>query len=178
MDARSPLAFRCSQTTTVTGGGLTSTLVKRANTQYGASEVWTANAADILTDLSVTATQTVKASYHQSLTVIAYRGSAGIGASVAAHAPSGAPTVELTTTKGGSIVVGSGNDWDSSTARTIGAGQTLIHEYRDTAFGDDFWVQRRTDPVASAGTSVTLNATAPTTNQWNMVAVEERQGFD
>lgn len=161
-----------SQTTTVTGGGLTWTLVKRANTQYGASEVWAANAADVLSNASVTATQTVKGNYHQSLTVIAYRGSAGIGASAAAHAPSGAPTISLTTTKDASIVVGSGNDWDSSTARTIGAGQTLIHEYRDTVLGDDFWVQRRTDPVAQAGTSATLNATAPTTNQWNMVAVE------
>ena len=65
-----------------------------------------------------------------------------------------------------------GNDWDHATARTLGAGQTLVHEWTDTGVGDDFWVQRLTTPTAAAGTPVLVNATAPTTDRWNLSAVE------
>ncbi|MBN9633613.1 MAG: hypothetical protein J0I18_23945, partial [Actinobacteria bacterium] len=51
-------------------------------------------------------------------------------------------------------------------------GQTLVHELADTAAGDDYWVQRTTAPTGPAGTTVTINDTAPTGDQWNIVAAE------
>ncbi len=161
-----------TQTDTVTGAGLTWTLVTRANTQAGTSEVWTATATTTLTNVTVAATQNVTGSYHQSLTVTSYTGAAGVGASASANAATGAPTVSLTTTRAGSVVIGAGNDWDNPTARTLGTGQTLIHEYSDTTFGDDFWAQTVTNPIATVGSTATISDSAPTGDRWNLVAVE------
>jgi hypothetical protein len=33
------------------------------------------------------------------------------------------------TTSNGSLIVGVGNDWDNAIARTLGANQTLVHQY-------------------------------------------------
>lgn len=160
------------QTATVTGAGLTWTLAKRANTRYGSSEIWTATAPSTLSNASVTATVSDTDGFHRSLAVLAYSGAAGIGATAGAGAASGAPTVSLTTTAAGSQVVAVGNDWDSPTARTLGTGQSLIHEYQDTNWGDDFWMQRTTGLTGPAGSTVTINDTAPTGDQWNLAAVE------
>ncbi|UAJ77808.1 hypothetical protein IT072_10845 [Leifsonia sp. ZF2019] len=160
------------QTATVTGAGLTWSLVKRANTRYGTSEIWTTTAPGTLSNASVTATLSNTNGYHKSISVLAYSGAAGIGASAAAGAASGAPSVTLTTTTAGSQVVGVGNDWDGATARTLGAGQTVIHEFADAAVGDDFWMQRTSGTTGTAGTAVTINDTAPTGDQWNLAAAE------
>lgn len=96
------------QSATVTGGGLSWSLVARKNTQYGTSEVWKATAAAALSSVSVTSTLHVSA--HQTLTVVGYSGSAGVGASASASAGTGASTVGLTTTGAGSLVLGVGND--------------------------------------------------------------------
>ena len=69
------------------------------------------------------------------------------------------------------IVIGVGSDWDGQTARTLGPGQTLVSQYFATD-GDTFWVQRTTDPVATAGTSVTINDTAPANHRYNLTIVE------
>ena len=84
----------------------------------------------------------------------------------------GAPTLTVRTTAPGSLVFATGHDWDSATARTLGAGQSLVHEFSDTATLDDSWVQRTTNPVPAATTTVTVNDTAPTTNRWDLTAVE------
>ncbi len=78
----------------------------------------------------------------------------------------------LTSTRAGSLVFGAGNDWDAATARTVGDGQAIVHEYPDTASGDDFWAQKVTAPTGAAGSTVTVNDTAPTTDRWNLVAAE------
>jgi len=77
----------------------------------------------------------------------------------------------LTTTRANSLVVGVGHDWDHATARTVGANQTLVHQYLAT-IGDTFWVQRTTNVVPVAGTSVTINDTAPTTDSYNLTICE------
>jgi beta-lactam-binding protein with PASTA domain len=159
------------QTTTITGAGLTWTLKQRSNTQLGTSEIWTATAPTALTGVSVTATQDV-GGFDQSLTIVAFRGAGGTGAVAAANGLTGAPTVSLTTTRGGSLVYAVGNDWNQAFARTLGAGQTMVHEWIDFAVGDTFWVQSRTAAVASSGTLTTLNATAPTGDMWNFAAIE------
>ncbi len=88
------------------------------------------------------------------------------------NAASGAPAVTLSSTRAGSLVFGSGYDWNGATPRTIGAGQTLVHEFSDTVNGDDFWAQQVTAPTGAVGSTVTVNDTAPTTDRWNLVAVE------
>ena len=86
-----------SQTTTVSGGGLTWRLVKRANAQYGDAEIWTATANGVLTSATVKSTL-AKSGYDQNLTVQAWEGATGVGAAAAASAASGAPSVNVTTT--------------------------------------------------------------------------------
>jgi hypothetical protein len=163
------------QTTTVSGGGLAWSLVRRANTRAGTSEIWKAVANGAVSNLQVTATP-AQGGFDESLQVIAFPGSGGVGASSAAGAASGAPRVALTTTVDGSWVFGVGNDWDRAVARTLGAGQSLQHQWVDTAVGDTFWMQSQQSPTAHAGTAVTIDDTAPTADQWNLAAVEVLPG--
>ncbi len=159
------------QTTTVSGGGLTWVLARRANGQPGTSEVWKAVVPAGPADIEVTSTP-AQTGYDQSLTVLAFDGAAGIGASSSAGAASGAPKTSLTTNQPGSWVLGSGNDWDVAAARTIGANQTVLHQWIDSAVGDTFWSQSQLRPTPAAKTAVTLDDTAPTTGHWNLAAVE------
>jgi hypothetical protein len=71
----------------------------------------------------------------------------------------------------GSCVLGVGNDYDAAAARTLGAGQTLIHQYLATT-GDTYWVQRLSAPVATAGMTVTIADTASTKYRYNLSIVE------
>jgi hypothetical protein len=159
------------QTLTISGAGLSWTLVKRVNARGGDTEIWTASAPTTLANVTVTSTQS-KAGYDQSLTVVAFSNAKGIGASATASAANGAPTVKLTTTAAQSLVYGAGNDYDSAVARTPGTGQSVIHQWLDTAFGDTYWVQMQNSPTAGAGVVVTINDTAPTKDRWNIAAVE------
>lgn len=159
------------QTVTVSGGGLTWTLVKRTNTRGGDAEIWSARATTQLSGATVTATQSTSG-YYESLTVVAFKGAAGVGASVGGSASSGAPSVKLTTTKAQSLVYAVGNDYDNAIARTPGTGQVLVHQWVETTTGDTFWVQAISGYVGTAGTVTTINDTAPTTDQWNLSAVE------
>jgi hypothetical protein len=75
------------------------------------------------------------------------------------------------TTRNNSLVIGVGNDWDNGIARTVGPNQTMVHQYLATV-GDTFWVQRTTNVVPLAGTTVTINDTAPATDRYNLTIVE------
>ena len=161
-----------SQTASVSGAGLSWTLVKRANVQSGTAEIWTANAPVALTNATVTAKQ-ARTAFDMSLYVIAVQGTSGIGAFAAANAKSGAPNVTLTTTKAGSLLYAVGNDWDAAVARVPGTNQKLDDQWLDTNTGDTFWVQNQTyPPLIPAGSPVILNDTAPTADRWNFVGVE------
>jgi hypothetical protein len=159
------------QTVTVSGAGLTWKLVKRANAQSGDSEVWAATAGTILSTATVTSTE-LRSGYPQDLTVIAMEGTAGVGASAAASATSGAPTVKLTTTKATSLVFAIGNDYDRAVARTLPAGWVILDQWVNTSVGDTYWSQYTNQPTGVAGSVVTVSDTAPTSDRWNMVAVE------
>ena len=67
------------QTLTITGAGLTWTLVARMNTQPGSSEIWKAVAPGVLANATVTSTPS-RTGFDQSLTVIAFAGAGGTGA--------------------------------------------------------------------------------------------------
>ncbi len=159
------------QSATVSGAGLTWKLVQRANSRSGDSEIWWATAPTTLVNATVTSTPSV-AGYDQSLTVISMEMSNGIGASVAGGGASGAPSVSLKTTEEGSLVYAVGNDWDTATARTIGANQVMLRQYLDTKTEDTFWSQFDGAVTGPVGETVTLNDTAPTSDSWNMAAVE------
>jgi hypothetical protein len=167
-----------TQTLTVSGAGLAWTRVQRAASQRGVAEIWTAKASSALTGATVTSTQSVAvvlgAAVNQSLTVVAFSGASAIGASNIGGAVSGAPTVSLNAQAAGSVVYAVGNDFDRAVARTLPAGQTKVHEFFAPT-GDTFWVQAANSVTSAAGAPVTLNATAPTTDQWNIAIVEVKR---
>ncbi len=167
--------------TGVSGAGLTWSLVKRVNAEEGTSEIWRAFAPTVLNNISVTATLSQNVS--SSLTVMSFAGtdasgtdgSGAVGATNGASSDSGAPTASLTSTRDNSLVLGVGNDFDNAIARTPGVGQSLVHQYFPQV-GDTYWVQKLDSAVAKAGTGVTINETAPTTDRWNLAIVEVLSG--
>ncbi|HEX7287725.1 MAG TPA: Ig-like domain-containing protein [Candidatus Angelobacter sp.] len=163
--------------TGVTGGGLTWSLVKRANAQLGTSEIWRAFAPATLANATVTAT--LSQSVAASITVVSFSGvdtsgtggSGAIGATAAASSASGAPSASLITTRANSWVFGVGNDFDNAISRTPAAGQTIIHQFLPT-IGDTYWMQRQNSPTANSGTQVFINDSAPTGDRYNLAICE------
>jgi hypothetical protein len=160
-----------AQTLTVSGGGLTWSLVRRVNTRQGSSDIWQAFSSGVISNASISLAQS-RTGYHQSLTVVAFAGATAVGASNTGNGASGQPGVNLTTTRAGAVIYGVGNDWDRAVARTVPTDQTKLHEWVDTAAGDTFWVQARIGTVPTVGTLITLNDTAPTNDRWNFAIVE------
>jgi hypothetical protein len=158
------------QTATVTGAGLSWTLLKRSNAQAGTSEIWAAKATDYLNGVSVTS-QPGSGSFDGSLTVVAFRNAAGPGVVGQSSAPTGAPDVFIPGVTAGNWVFAVGNDWDRAVARTPSAGQVLVHQFLDTRTGDTFWVQSTSAP-STANALVDIHDTAPTNDRWNYAAVE------
>jgi hypothetical protein len=159
------------QMLTISGARVVWTLVQRANTQPGSAEIWKATAATPLSSVTVTSTQ-AQSGYHQSLTVVAFIGASGTGASAAGGAISGAPSLTLTTTKAGAFVYGVGHDWDNAIPRSVSAGQTMVHEWVDTTAGDTYWVQALAGAAGNQGSRVQLADTAPTGDRWTFAIVE------
>ena len=165
--------------TNVTGAGLTWVLVARTNVQWGSSEIWRAFATAPLTGVTVTAS--VSQPVSSMMTVVSFsnvdtsgtNGSGAIGATATANSSLGAPTATLVTTRNNSWVFGVGNDHDKPIGRTVGSGQALVHQYLPPV-GDTYWVQRRSTPTPLAGTSVTINDTAPTADRYNLTLCEIR----
>ena len=158
--------------TSVSGGGLTWKLRERTNSQPGTAEIWEAVAPAKLSGVTVTATRS-SGTYVGSISVVAFSGAdtASDGAVGSGSATKGAPSVSLTTTHAGSWVWGIGNDWDQAKARTLGSGQTLFDQFL-AAVGDTYWVQSQTTAGNAANTVVTLNDTAPTTDHYDLSAIE------
>ena len=159
------------QTVTVSGGGLSWKLVRRANARSGDAEVWAATASSVLTGVKVKSTPQ-RNGYDQDLTVIAMEGTTGVGTSANASGASTAPSLKLTTSAPTSLIFAIGNDWDRAVARTLPEGWVSLDQWVDTQTGDTIWSQYTNQPVAAAGTQVTVGDIAPTNDQWNLVAVE------
>ncbi|WP_426518513.1 Ig-like domain-containing protein [Diaminobutyricibacter sp. McL0618] len=160
-----------AQTATVSGGGLSWRRVSRADAQFGDSEIWTATSSGSPAGVVVTSTPS-QTGFDQQLSVLTFAGASGVGASANASAGSGAPNVSVVASKAGSLVYGVGNDWDTATPRTPGVGQTLVAQWADTATGDTFWAQGLTSASSTIGKSVSIGDTAPTTDRWNLAAIE------
>jgi hypothetical protein len=160
-----------TQAATVTGAGLSWRLIKQSNGQSGDAEVWSANATSVLTNATVTSSPTA-GGFDQMLTVLAFQGASGIGASAVNAAATGAPGVSLAATSAGSLVYAAGTDWDSATARTPGANQRIVSEWLDAGPGNTFWTQVGSNLTTGAGETVVMNDTAPTTDRWDLAAIE------
>ena len=163
--------------TSVSGGGLIWEFVTRANNQRGDAEVWRAFTPAPLSNVSVTAALSQSAA--ASITVVAFsgvdtsgsNGSGAVGASATFSAPTGAPSGSLVTTRNNSWVFAVGNDWDNAIARTPGPNQALVHQYF-ASVGDTYWVQQQNAVTPAPATTVTMNDTAPTGDQFNFALVE------
>lgn len=162
-----------AQTARVSGGGLAWRLVQRANGEPGDAEIWTAEATRPLKHKRIKSTLTVK-HYEQLLTVIAVQMSHGAGASASASGATGEPAVSVMTSEEGSLVYAVGSDPASATARTLGANQVLLRQDLDAVAGKTFWSQYFGAVTGPAGEPITLDDTAPSTDPWNMAAVEVR----
>jgi chitodextrinase len=156
----------------VTGAGLTWSLRVRANGQPGTAEIWQAVAPSALTNVTVTAMR-ASGSFIGSITVVVFSGAdtTRTGATASGNASTGGPSVSLTTTTAGSWVWGVGGDWSKASARTAGTNQTVVDQYL-APVGDTYWVQRQNATTPAAGTAVRINDTAPTSDQWDLAAVE------
>src|SRR5262249_3185254 len=130
--ADGPSAANAQTISGVTGAGLTWRLRQRTNAQAGTSEIWTAAASTVLSNVTVAATH--GGNFMGSITVASFIGADTTtdGAVGTASAATGAPSGSLTTRKAGSWVWGVGNDWDRAQARTVGTGQTKVDEYLAT----------------------------------------------
>lgn len=159
-----------NQKAKVTGGGLTWTLAKRTNGQSGTAEIWTARATGALSNAAITSTLTTTG-YGEALTVVAFTNAPGTGQTAGASKAKGAPMASLTTTVASSWVFAVGDDWTASVPRTVGPNQTLVAQSNDSR-GDTYWVQSTVSPTPTAGTTVTINDTAPTTDNWNLALIE------
>ena len=112
--------FGAPQTATVTGAGLTWQLVKRSNAQAGTSEIWSAKATGVLSNVTVTS-QPGRTGFHGSLTVVAFKNASGPGVAGQASAATGAPDIYVPGVAAGNWVFAVGNDWDRAVARTPSA---------------------------------------------------------
>jgi hypothetical protein len=158
----------------VTASGLNFQLARRADYQPGDVEVWYAWATNPIQ--TMIRAQRYSAGFHGSITVATFTGADPahpIGAVASDSQWTGAPSVSLTPTASNSVVWGVGDDWDNATHRTLAGGEVMVHEYTDHSTGDDYWVQSAAARTQQ-GQSLTFADAGPTSDRWNLVAVEIR----
>jgi hypothetical protein len=159
-----------SSVRSVSGGGLSWDLVTRAS-ERGSAEIWRAMAATPLTNASVTVTLSTQSV--AMLTVMSFSGvdpAGAVGANASGTGQSSLPSISLATTRAESLVIAVASDAGLSTPRVVGPGQALVNQHLSA--DSTYWVQRRALTTPAAGSTVTLNTTAPTTRRWQMAAVE------
>jgi hypothetical protein len=154
----------------LTGGGLTWSLVSRANEANGTTEVWQSRAASPLLGLKLTATLN-NAGYDGSITLAAFTGAGKIAATAKGAGVAGAPGVTIKPTQANSLIWAVGHDWTTLRTVTPLAGQSMVHVFRDTRVQDMFWTQSQTKPTVGTG-PIAVGATGFTKDRWTMVAVE------
>ncbi len=131
-----------AQTATVSGGGLTWSLVSRSNTTWGTAEIWQASASAKLSGATITATLR-KSGYDGSLTVTAFSGAKNrVGTSASAGGTNSGASVRLTPGAAGSMLWAVGHDWTGAQSIVPGSGQVLGRQFVDSRVGDTYWTQK------------------------------------
>lgn len=181
-ECNKPPAPADQQVEAMTTSGLQWTLRVRANKYDGDAEIWTAIAPP-LSNASVSITRKYP-NYNDTIVVagfVHYNAGQPIGSVGSNPSPPAPDSVSLVATSAGSLVWGVGDDYGGSwmcgelvvaPTRTIGPGQTMAHEDHSTSNGDDYWVQYLNTTTSVPGQQVTLNDTAPATDQSEFVGVE------
>jgi beta-lactam-binding protein with PASTA domain len=133
------------QASTLSGGGLSWTLVARANLQFGDAEIWTADAPAALAGAAITSTllrHRTGSDYIHLVRLVAFTGVSGVGASnVASGQTVAVASVSLNAQAAGSVIYAVGQDWTNGVTRTFPAGQVQDVQMVGADL-DTFWVQR------------------------------------
>ena len=166
------------QASTLSGGGLSWTLVARANLQFGDAEIWTADAPAALAGAAITSTllrHRTGSDYIHLVRLVAFTGVSGVGASnVASGQTVAVASVSLNAQAAGSVIYAVGQDWTNGVTRTFPAGQVQDVQMVGADL-DTFWVQRTAAPIAAAG-AITFTATSATQaapgDRWNFAIIE------
>jgi len=166
------------QASTLSGGGLSWTLLARANLQFGDAEIWTADAPAALAGAAITSTllrHRTGSDYIHLVRLVAFTGVSGIGASnVASGQTVAVASVSLNAQAAGSVIYAVGQDWTNGVTRTFPAGQVQDVQMVGADL-DTFWVQRTAAPIAAAG-AITFTATSATQaapgDRWNFAIIE------
>ena len=162
----------------VTGGGLTWTFAGRQNTSAGNVEFWYAFAPNPGTyQPNITFSGSVTGDWYmsgsiQNVDMTGTNGSGAIGAIAGSSTTLAAPSTNITTTRNGSMIFAVANNATNTTVHTTPGGQTVIRAQADSTNNvvGGWWFE--SNPVATAGTVVTMNLTAPTNATMNMLAIE------
>ena len=162
----------------LSGGGLTWTLVVRSNAQAGTSEIWRAFAtkpvsANITASLSQSVVSSITLASYEGAATSGVNGAGAIGAIAASSSSQGAPTSTLIPLSSESLIVGVGNDFDSAIARTPVSGQSLLHQDLSSS-GDTYWVQELNANSTIKGTKITMQDSAPSWDRYNFAICEIR----
>jgi hypothetical protein len=160
-------------------GGLTWTNVGRANTNNGSCEVWrtfvatpiSAQQLTINTSAAVVSINYMMAGF-VGVDLTGTNGSGAIGAVATGTSTTAAPTLNLVTTRNNSWVWSAFNAGGITGSPTAGSGQTVLRNVNDTTNTAVGWFSRQNALTATSGTTVTSNATAPTTGSCNIISVE------
>jgi hypothetical protein len=145
----------------------------------GCTEIWVANTTTAPGSMTVTDTRGDGLSgsgAEHILKVEVFTGaeSPWAGAITGTSSTSGLPSASVTTTQANSWVFASSSDWSAGGVGTVGSGQTMIDE-DDVAGQYDAHIWRQTSTTSVSGTSVTMNLTAPSGQQYNELAIEIRE---
>jgi hypothetical protein len=162
----------------VTTAGLTWVNVGRANTNAGSVELWRTFVAtpQIYTMTVNFSASTVSGNFMVvglvGADMTGTNGSGAVGAFNTGSSTNAAPTITVTTTRNNSWVWGAGNDPVATTTATAGSNQTILRTTSDATNTCRSWMQRQNALTSSAGSNVTINATAPSADSCNILAVE------
>jgi len=170
------------ESVSVSGGGLSWKHFVRyvgTNTTAGQNiEVWTAWANGTHSKLTVTSSMAGPSPWLQSLTVMALKGAAGLGAiSKGCFSGSGCtsegpiPSVSVTPRYSGSMVMGVGYDYSDKFVRLVTRGQTLDQQAFDPTERATMWVQHA-NSLTNAGLPVTISDAAAANDDWALTAFE------
>lgn len=153
----------------VTGGGLTWTLVNRSNDTGGTAEVWQAHATSLIFGAEVTA-KFAKDDFDGSITVAAFANTPGaVDVSAAASGKSGAASATVTVSPGSAQVWAVGHDGSHAATPVPLLDQEVVHAFSDHRGADTFWTERSN--FNYGGADVTIGLSKPTTGRWQLVAV-------
>src|SRR5262249_17302520 len=120
----------------------------------------------------ISSRQSATNNFHQSLTVVAFNGAAGLGAVTGASGNSSQTSVFLAPTTVNSLIYGVGIDPEKAITRGMPIGHALLHQWIVSPANSPFWVQALTSPVVDIDMLAIVSNTSPTTDKWNLVAVE------